>query len=208
MSFTVANHPLIAHRLAELRATQTSSPRFRMLVRELGALMITEVARTWPTKEISVSTPLIETTGHVLAEDCVIIPILRAGLSYAEGVEQFLPDAAIGHIGLCRDEVTHRPISYLTKLPDLTNKRVLLVDPMLATGYSAAKAAEVVISAGATPALVTLLTIVAAPEGRDVFANLFPSIAVWTASLDDHLNANAYIVPGLGDAGDRIYGTL
>lgn len=206
--FHIADHALIAQRLAELRDKTTISPRFRQLSRELGVLMGSEMVRNWETVEVQTETPCGVANGRCLTRPVILIPILRAGLVYAEGVSQILPEASMGHIGLYRDEVTHRPVSYLTKLPHLEDAEVVVIDPMLATGYSAIKAIETVIAHGAKPEYLTLLTIVAAPEGRQVVENLFPSITIWTATLDDHLNENAYIVPGLGDAGDRIFGTL
>lgn len=209
MGFHILRHAVAETYLAEVRDVRTSSARFRELVRRLGGLVAAEALREAPIRPIQVTTPCGTAQCRTLADPVLIVPILRAGLTYAEGVSQVLPEAAFGHIGLYRDETTKRPVTYFCKVPQrLSERRILLVDPMLATGHSAAAAAAALLARGADPAKMALLTLVAAPEGRDVFLAAHPEIEVWTAALDDGLNAQAYIVPGLGDAGDRLFGTL
>lgn len=209
MSFRILRHAVAEAYLAEARDARTSSARFRELVRRLGGFVASEALREAPTRPVDVVTPCGLAQCRTLADSVLIVPILRAGLTYAEGVSQILPEAAFGHIGLYRDEVTKRPVTYFCKVPKcLSVCRILLVDPMLATGHSAVAAAEALLARGAVPDKMALLTLVAAPEGRDVFLAAHPDIDVWTVALDEGLNENAYIVPGLGDAGDRLFGTL
>lgn len=209
MSFHILRHAVAETYLAEVRDARTPSPRFRELVRRLGGLVATEALRDVPTRPLEVVTPCGAAQCRTLADPVLIVPILRAGLTYAEGVSQILPEATFGHLGLYRDETTKRPVTYFCKVPQrLASRRILLVDPMLATGHSAVAAADALLGRGADSAKMALLTLVAAPEGRDVFLAAHPGVEVWTAALDDRLNADAYIVPGLGDAGDRIFGTL
>lgn len=209
MGFHILRHAVAETYLAEARDARTPSVRFRELVRRLGGLVAAEALREAPTRPVEVVTPCGVAHGRTLADPVLIVPILRAGLAYAEGVAQLFPEAAFGHIGLYRDEATKRPVTYFCKVPErLAERRILLVDPMLATGHSAVAAAEALLARGADPARMALLTLVAAPEGRDVFLAAHPGIEVWTVALDAGLNAQAYIVPGLGDAGDRLFGTL
>ncbi len=206
--FHLIQHALAEHILTELRNEQTSMVRFRELVRRLGMLVGAEALRDVPRQPQTVTTPCGVAQGSCLAEPVVIVPVLRAGLTYAEGVATLLPEASIGHIGLYRDEQTHRPVPYFSKLPgNLATSRVLVVDPMLATGYSAVAAVETLIQAGANPAKIQFLALVAAPEGVNCFEKAYPDIGVWAFALDERLNDKAYIVPGLGDAGDRLFGT-
>lgn len=209
MALHILRHAVADTYLAEVRDSRTPSARFRELVRRLGGLVATEAMRDFPTRPVEVRTPCGVAACRTLAESVLIVPILRAGLTYAEGVSQVLPEATFGHIGFYRDETTKRPVPYFCKVPQrLAERRILLTDPMLATGYSAVAAADALLARGADPKKTILLTLVAAPEGRDVFLAAHPDIEVWTAALDERLNEDAYIVPGLGDAGDRIFGTL
>ncbi len=209
MAFHILQHALAEAWLTEVRDAKTPSARFRELVRRLGGLIAWEALRNEPTQPRQVLTPCGEAAGAALLETPVIVPILRAGLVYAEGIAQLLPEADFGHIGLARDEITKRPNAYFCKVPrNLATRRILLADPMLATGHSAVAAVDALIAQGANATKIILLTLVAAPEGRDVFCAAHPEVPVWTVALDERLNEHAYIVPGLGDAGDRLFGTL
>lgn len=209
MSFHILRHAVADTFLAEARDRTTPPDRFRTLVRRLGGLVACEALRDLPTAAVRTESPCGTAEGRKLAERLLIVPILRAGLTYAEGVAQVVPEATFGHIGLYRDETTHRPVPYFCKLPKtLHDRRILLTDPMLATGHSAAAAVDLLLERGADAQKIILLTLVAAPEGRDVITAAHPEVTVWTVALDRCLNGKAYIVPGLGDAGDRIFGTL
>ncbi len=204
----IVDHPVINDRLSYIRQKSTSSADFRCGIYEISLLLGFEATKNLPTKKISIETPVTNTEGQALAYgDPVIIPILRAGLGLSDGLQTLLPRASIGHIGVYRDEKTKRPKEYLVKLPDLANKKVILADPMLATGYSAKHAIDLLVERGVSPCDITLMILVAVPEGVSVIAEAYPEILIYTASLDDHLNEDAYIVPGLGDAGDRIFNT-
>lgn len=213
--FQVVEHHLAQVWLSEVRDGRTPPARFRTLVRRLGALLAMEALRAAPVVRHTVQTPCGVANGAAWQEQVLIVPILRAGLTYAEGVGEVLPEAAFGHIGLYRDEQTHRPVPYFCKLPGWLSAarqpgrlRVYLVDPMLATGHSAVAAVQELLAHGVQEAEISLLTLVAAPEGRDCFVAACPQVSVWTWALDERLNEKAYIVPGLGDAGDRLFGTL
>ena len=211
--FYLPRHSVAQAWLTEARRIETTSVRFRELVRRLGALLAWEALREAPQRACRVETPCGVAEGGVLAERMVIVPILRAGLIYGEGMAKVFPEAAFGHIGLYRDEQTHRPVPYFTKLPAWLGQggepvRVLLADPMLATGHSAVAAADELLKRGVKAREIMLLTMVSAPEGRAVFEAAHPEIALWTWALDERLNERAYIVPGLGDAGDRLFGTV
>lgn len=209
MSFHVLEHALATAYLTELRDAQTPTPRFRDLVRRVAMLVTAEALRALPTQQKDVQTPLAICHGAELADPLLIVPILRAGLVFAEGISAIIPEASIGHIGLYRDEKTLLPVTYLCRLPeDLPRYRIFLADPMLATGNSSAEAADILLQHGALPNHISLLTLVATPQGRDTFTSRHPEMAVWTAALDDGLNERAYILPGLGDAGDRLFGTI
>jgi len=204
----VSQHPVIAHHLALLRDKNCPSSQFRSHVRIISRLLAAEATRDLKTRDVSVTTPLTVTNGHVLATPTpVLVPILRAGLGLMPGFEDILPDAATGHIGLYRDEELKRPVQYLIRLPDVKGRAVFIIDPMLATGHSTVKAIDILIERGADPTLIKAVCLIAAPEGIAVVRQHYPQIAIHAASVDSHLNENAYIVPGLGDAGDRLFDT-
>ncbi|MCP5483462.1 MAG: uracil phosphoribosyltransferase [Spirochaetales bacterium] len=204
----VVDHPLVQHKLTGMRRKESSRAEFRRLLREIGMLMTYEATRNWPLGSITIQTPVAEMQAPCLVqEEVAIIPVLRAGLGMAEGVMEILPTARMGHIGVYRDPKTKAPVEYLVKLPPARGQHFLLVDPMLATGGSAAHAVDIVLGHGAEPKSIVFMALVAAPEGLAVFFERHPNIPVFVASLDLHLDERAYIVPGLGDAGDRIYGT-
>jgi uracil phosphoribosyltransferase len=206
MALSVVDHPLAGHLLSALRDRSTSPPVFRALTRRLTLALVLEATRDIPTEPRAVMTPLEETEGSRLAADIVAIPILRAGLGMLEAVTDTFPDVSVGYIGLERDERTLQPTSYYEKLPSLEGKPVLLLDPMLATGGSAVRAA-VSIKAG-DPSSLRMLSIVAAPEGIRAMSEHHPDVDIYTAALDRQLNDSGYILPGLGDFGDRLYGTV
>lgn len=206
MAFHRIDHPLLQHKLTLLRDRGTGPKEFRELLAEAAALIAYEALRDAPMRKVTVETPLMKTEGLVLRSQVAIVPVLRAGLGMAEGVLRLLPAARVGHIGLFRDEEAIRPVEYYRKLPeDIAERTVLLVDPMLATGGSAVAAIRAVLSAGAKD--LRLCCIVAAPPGVAAVESNFPDVGIYAASLDEGLNDQAYIVPGLGDAGDRLYGT-
>ncbi len=200
------NHPIIQNKLALIRRKETPAKDFRAAVEEISEFLIYEVARDFALREIEIETPITFCRAKILADDFVIIPILRAGLAMVNGALKILPDAAVGHIGLVRDEKTHEPIEYYKKLPNLAGKKILVVDPMLATGGSSAAALQMLKDSGAKD--ITFICIISAPEGVKLITREHPDITIYTAAIDDHLNENCYIVPGLGDAGDRIFDTL
>lgn len=203
---TVLDHPLIRHKLSLLRNATTSSKDFRELVSEIAGLMTYEVTRDLPTEPVEVRTPLETTTGQQVAGNVALVPILRAGLGMVEGIQKLIPNARVGHIGLYRDHDTLKPVSYYFKVPTpVADHRFLILDPMLATGGSAAEAATELKAAGARDLM--LICLVAAPEGVAAFTAAHPDIPVYAAALDRGLNDLGYILPGLGDAGDRIFGT-
>jgi uracil phosphoribosyltransferase len=206
MPFTVINHPLIRHKLALLRDVSTSTRDFKQLVGEIAALMTYEVTRDLPTETVEVITPLETTVGDRIAGRVALVPILRAGLGMVDGIVQLMPNARVGHIGLYRDHDTLQPVSYYFKVPmPASDYRFLLLDPMLATGGSAIAAASELKRAGARD--ISLLCLVAAPEGIAAFTGVHADIPVYAAAHDRELNALGYILPGLGDAGDRLFGT-
>ena len=200
-------HPILKDRLTLMRRKETSSKDFRQAVEEIATFMTYEIARDFSTKEIEIETPITTCKAKILADEFIIVPILRAGLGMVSGVLKVLPNAAVGHIGLVRDETTHKPIEYYKKLPpNISNKKVLVVDPMLATGGSSSAALQMLKDDGAKN--IIFVCIISAPEGIKKISEDHPEIPIYTAAIDDHLNENAYIVPGLGDAGDRIFDTL
>lgn len=203
----VFDHPLIQHKTAIMRDKNTSVKEFRALVKEVSMLMAYEVTRDLPLKDVEVETPLCKVTLKMLTgEDIAIIPILRAGLGMVEGMLELIPNAKVGHIGLYRDPITHLPIEYYCKVPsDIEHRRVIVIDPMLATGGSAAAAIDFIKERGARK--ISFMCLIAAPEGIDVLQEKHPDVDIFIAAKDSHLNENKYIVPGLGDAGDRLYGT-
>ena len=203
---TVIDHPLIRVKLTIIRDRTTSSEEFRRELRELATLMTFEVVRDFQVVDRVVQTPLAEHKGAALARPVIIAPILRAGLSFVDGMLQVLSNASVGHIGMYRNEVTHRPESYYFKLPShLSQAEVLVVDPMLATGWSATGAIAQLKESGAR--YLRYVCLVSCPAGLQQVRSAHPDVPIYTAAIDPELNANAYIVPGLGDAGDRYFGT-
>jgi uracil phosphoribosyltransferase len=189
-----------------LRDVSTDHRKFRELLNEIASLMVYEVTRDWPTKPRVITTPLEQMTGKTLARQVTLVPILRAGLGMADGVLRLLPDARLGHLGVCRDEKTLEPVPYYQKLPpDIADTQVLLIDPMLATGGSGSAAAAFLKKAGVTE--IKFVCLVAAPEGLASFHRQHPEIPIYCAAINRQLNNVGFIVPGLGDAGDRIFGT-
>jgi len=204
----VLDHPLIQHKLTLVRQTGISTNQFRRLLKEIALLMGYELTRDLPIEYQTIATPLTQMQAPVIqGKKVAIVSILRAGLGMATGLQELMPSAREGHIGLYRDHDTKRPVEYLVKLPEPEGRLFILVDPMLATGHSAAYAADVLNRHGVPDANIRFMALVAAPEGVEVFQHAHPDVPVYTASLDSHLDENAYIVPGLGDAGDRLFGT-
>lgn len=204
----IVDHPLVQHKLTWMRRVETETSLFRQLLREIAMLMGYEITRHIPLTKQTVRTPLAEMKAPVLAgRKPAIVPILRAGLGMADGLMELMPSARLGHIGLYRDEETKRPKEYFVKLPKPEGRLFILCDPMLATGHSAAYAADVLVDRGVEEQNIRFLSLVAAPEGVAVLAERHPDVAIYTAALDEKLDENAYIVPGLGDAGDRLFGT-
>jgi len=197
---------VLADRLSVLRDRDTPHGAFRQALFEAAAIMAVEVARELPLKEVEIETPLEPTTGLRLRDEVAVVPVLRAGLGMVEGFLRLLPDARVGHVGIQRDEQQHVPIGYYERLPPgLPQARVYVLDPMLATGGSAVHALSHLKRAGATQ--IELVCLVAAPQGIGAVQNQHPDIPIWTAAVDRELDENAYIRPGLGDAGDRVFGT-
>ena len=203
----VLDHPLIQHKLAILRSKNTSVKEFRELIREISGLMCYEATRNLPTKEVEVQTPVAVAKCRRLAgKKLAIIPILRAGLGMVDAMVDLIPSAKIGHIGLYRDPQTHKPVEYYCKLPeDISNRQVFVVDPMLATGGSAVAAIDFLKQHGCKN--IVMMNIIGCPEGVKAVQDAHPDVDMYLAALDEKLNEHAYIVPGLGDAGDRIFGT-
>ena len=203
----VLDHPLIQHKLAILRNENTGVKEFREMVSEIAGLMCYEATRNLPTEEVEVKTPVAIAKCRMLAgKKLAIVPILRAGLGMVDGLQRLIPVAKVGHIGLYRDPETHLPIEYYCKLPpDIDERIVILVDPMLATGGSAVDALSMLKARGCKQ--IRFMCLVAAPEGVRAVQSKHPDVDIYTAALDECLNDHAYIIPGLGDAGDRIFGT-
>ena len=206
-NFKVITHPLIEQKLTIMRDKHTSSMIFRQMLDEISMLMGYEITRHIRTKELKIETPLGRTVGKKLAQEVVIVPILRAGLGMISGLHKLIPSADIAHIGLYRDPLTKKPVEYLFKHPKVTNKLFIVVDPMLATGNSAVYAVQKLIDIGVSPGQIIFMVLVAAPEGVKTFTFAHPKVKIYAAALDEKLNSHAYIVPGLGDAGDRLFGT-
>lgn len=206
MKVHVVEHPLIAHKLTMMRDKNCNSKNFRELLKEIASLMTYAVTRDWRTETVRIETPLEETDGVRLKDEVTIIPILRAGLGLLNGVLEMIPHAHVGHIGLYRDPVTHQPHEYYCGLPKQMDAKCIVVDPMLATGGSAAAAITMLKEKGLHD--ICLLVLVAAPEGIEVINKEHPDVEICTAAVDRQLNEKAYILPGLGDAGDRVFGTL
>ena len=203
----VLDHPLIQHKLAILRDKNTGTKEFRALVNEIAGLMCYEATRNLPTREVDVQTPITTARCRMLAgKKLAIVPILRAGLGMVDAMVDLIPSAKIGHIGLYRDPETHEPVEYYCKLPeDIANRQVFVVDPMLATGGSAVAAIDFLKERGCKN--IIMMNIIGAPEGVAAVQKAHPDVDIYLAALDEKLNDHAYIVPGLGDAGDRIFGT-
>lgn len=203
----ISNHPLIIHKLTLIRDKDTTTKEFRALVEEVAMLLTYEVTRDFPLDETEVRTPLMTTKGKKLAgKEVVLVPILRAGLGMLEGILKLIPDAKVGHIGLYRDEKTFMPVEYYYKLPrDAQERDVILIDPMLATGGSSSAAISFIKQRGVKS--IRLMCLIAAPEGIKVVQKAHPDVDIYTAAQDERLNESAYILPGLGDAGDRLFGT-
>ena len=204
----ILEHPLLQHKLSILRDKNTGVKEFREAVGEIAALMCYEATRNLPTKEVEIQTPVAKATVRVLAgKKLAIVPILRAGLGMVDSMISLIPSAKVGHIGLFRDPETHEPVKYYCKMPpDISERQVFIVDPMLATGGSAIAAIDVLKNEYGCKS-ITLMNIIAAPEGIDAVAKAHPDIDIIVTAVDQCLNEHAYIVPGLGDCGDRIFGT-
>lgn len=204
---TIFDHPLIQHKLTHMRDEKTGSKLFRELVSEVSMLMCYEATRDLPLKEVEVQTPLVKTKSKVIAgRKLAFVPILRAGLGMLDAMLEMVPAAKVGHIGLYRDEETHEPVEYYNKLPsDIEERDVFVLDPMLATGGSAVDAINIIKKS--QPHSIKFLCIIAAPEGIKALTEAHPDVQVFCAAKDEGLNENCYIMPGLGDAGDRIFGT-
>jgi uracil phosphoribosyltransferase len=203
----VVTHPLVQRKLTIARDARTPSDTFRRLLGQIAMLMAYEITRSYATDPQEVQTPLATAVGARLRRGITLVPILRAGLGMADGILRLIPHARVGHLGIYRDETTLQPVVYYNKLPqDIAETDVIVIDPMLATGGSCVVAIDAVKRTGART--IKLLCLVAAPEGIRLLTERHPDIMVYTAAIDSHLNEDGYIVPGLGDAGDRIFGTL
>ncbi|MDO4854926.1 MAG: uracil phosphoribosyltransferase [Coriobacteriia bacterium] len=204
---TVMDHAMVKHKLSILRCKDTPSKLFAELVGELAMMEAYEATRDLPLEDIEIETPLAQTTAQQIeGKKLVIVPILRAGLGMVDGILELIPAARVGHLGMQRDEKTHKPIPYYAKLPTGSeNRKILLVDPMLATGGSAIMAIEHLRKMGIKD--ITFLNLVASPEGIEALLSADPDVHIYTCAIDERLNEDAYIIPGLGDAGDRIFGT-
>ena len=204
---TITNHPLIQHKLALLRDKNTGSKDFRTLVSEIASLMCYEATRDLQLEEVEIETPIQKTTAKMISgKTLAFVPILRAGTGMLDGVLSLVPSAKVGHIGMYRDEETAMPVPYYCKLPsDIEEREVIVLDPMLATGGSAVDAINQIKTY--TPKSIKFMGIIAAPEGLETLTKAHPDVDVYCAALDEKLNEHKYIVPGLGDAGDRIFGT-
>ncbi len=201
------DHPMIQHKLSIMREKETGSKDFRQLLKEISLLMGYEITRDLPLTDLEIETPISKmTASRVLGRKLAIVPILRAGLGMVDGLLDLVPVAKVGHIGLYRDEKTHKPVVYYCKLPeDIQERLVIVTDPMLATGGSSCDALDMLKERGCTN--IKLMCLVAAPEGIAKVQESHPDVDIYVAAIDERLNDNAYIVPGLGDAGDRIFGT-
>lgn len=203
----VFDHPLIAHKLASIRDRETGHRGFRAALSQIAGLMVYEVTRSLPVREVTIETPMMPTRCAVLAGAITIVPVLRAGLGMVDGILEVMPEARVGHLGLARDERTLQPTAYLNKLPrDLDDGPVILVDPMLATGGSASAALTMLRHAGASD--IRMICLVAAPEGIERLQRDHPGVKIYAAALDERIDEHGFILPGLGDAGDRMYGTV
>ena len=204
----VFEHPVIQDKLTRIRNHETQHAEFRRLLNEIAGLMFFQLSRDYPTKETTIKTPIEDTVGNRLSSPITLVPILRAGIGMTEGIQGMIPDARVGHIGVYRNESTKKPIPYYNKVPsDIADGPVLLIDPMLATGGSASYAATILLEEHNCKD-VQMVCLVVAPEGVTKMRQDHPEIKIFTAALDRCLNEDGYILPGLGDAGDRIFGTL
>ena len=205
--FQVLDHPLIQHKLSIIRDKNCGTREFRQCVNEIAELMVYEVSRDMPLEDVEVETPITKaTTKRLAGKKVVVVPILRAGIGMVDGILELIPAAKVGHIGMYRDEETLQPHEYFVKMPDyLENREMIIVDPMLATGGSAIMAVDALKKRGAKS--IKFVCLVAAPEGVKAFREAHPDVDIYSASLDEYLNEDGYIVPGLGDAGDRLFGT-
>ena len=203
----VVDHPLVKHKITFLRSKHTEVQVFRQLIQELSMLLAYEATRTIPVEETTCETPLMQASAHLISTGkLAIVPVLRAGLGMVDGLLSFMPMAKVGHIGLYRDHETLQPIEYYCKLPSgISDMEVFVLDPMLATGGTVAKSIEIIKKAGATK--IRFLCVVSCPEGVEFLQNAHPDVDIYTCVLDKGLNNKGYILPGLGDAGDRLYGT-
>lgn len=206
MQINVVNHPLLQSKMTVLRDANTCSADFRRTIGEVAMLLTFEAAKNIPMEDCKVTTPLCETIGKKIRGTVTVVPILRAGLGFMEGVLTVLPEANVGHIGMSRNEETLVPVEYYCKLPKDLDAYTIVVDPMLATGGSAIAAIDQLKKRGLKN--ICFMCLVAAPEGVERLNAAHPDVTIFTAALDDHLNEHGYIVPGLGDAGDRIFGTV
>lgn len=204
----LVDHPLITHKLSIMRNKKTGSKDFRELLSEIAMLMAYEITRDLPLEDVTIETPITKMKAKMLSgRKLAIVPILRAGLGMVDGILSLVPVAKVGHIGLYRDPVTHKPVEYYCKFPtDIEERMVILIDPMLATGGSAVDALTLIKNKGCKN--IRFMCLVAAPEGVKAVMEAHPDVDIYTAALDERLNEHDYIVPGLGDAGDRIFGTL
>ncbi len=206
MSVTILNHSLVKHKLTNIRKKETKTKDFYQNVSEIAGLMAYEITRNFPLKEVEIETPICKTVQYEIANDVVIVPILRAGLGMVDGIRSMIPTAKVGFIGLYRDEETLEPHEYYAKFPDtIVNSIVLVVDPMLATGGSAIAAIEMLKKRGCKD--IRYVGLVGAPEGIEALSKAHPDVDIYLASQDEKLNEVGYIVPGLGDCGDRLFGT-
>ncbi|MCR2044686.1 uracil phosphoribosyltransferase [Anaerosalibacter massiliensis] len=203
----ILDHPLIKHKLTFIRDKNTGSKEFRELVKEVSMLMAYEVTRDLPLEDINIETPVAETKSQVIAgKKLGLVPILRAGLGMVDGMLNLLPAAKVGHVGLYRDPETFKPVEYYCKLPqDIEERELIVLDPMLATGGSAVAAIQFLKNKGATN--IKLMNLIAASEGLEEVSKAHPDVDIYVAGVDERLNEDAYIIPGLGDAGDRLFGT-
>ena len=203
----VMEHPLIIHKVSMLRNKDTSVKDFRELINEIALLMGYEATKDLELMDIQVETPIATTTGHIIDKQVALVPSLRAGLGMVDALMSLIPAAKVGHVGLYRDPETHEPVEYYCKLPtDIEQRQVLVLDPMLATGGSAVAAIDFIKKRGAKK--IKLVNIIGAPEGVEAVQKAHPDVDIYVGALDEKLNENCYIVPGLGDAGDRLFGTL
>jgi uracil phosphoribosyltransferase len=202
------NHSLIKHKLTYLRDKNTNPKEFRELVKEVSMLMAYEITRDLPVEEIEVETPLGKAKGYILSTKITVVSILRAGLIMSDGILNLIPNAKVGHIGMYRDPETLKPVTYYVKLPTtISDSKIFLLDPMLATGGSIVKAIDILLEKGANLENIDVISLVSAPEGIDYIKRFYPDTKIFTIAIDERLNNHGYIIPGLGDAGDRLFGT-